>query len=282
MAVNQISTFIPTLWAARLNANLDKALVLANIVNTSYQGEVRKGNTVRINRVGNIAALDYDPAVTTVTYAVPTASTQVLSIDARKYFGFQVDDLDAVQSNVALLNEYTQRAGYALADEIDKSIANLYTAAGAGDTAVDLTAAGDAYAALVTAGRKLSEQNVPMAGRWAVVSPFFHAALLGANSKLVQATDAGSSVVVSGMVGRAAGFDIYVSNNLVDSDGTAVIQRKCLVGSSVSIAHVRALEGAPEAIRLESKIATGVRGNIAWGNKVIEPLALGTITAKEA
>jgi P22 coat protein - gene protein 5 len=256
--------------------------VLANLVTTDYSGEAKLGNTVRVNRVGRVTVADYDPATTNIVYQVPTNSTQVIPIDTRKYFAFQVDDLDALQSNVTVIDEYTKESAYSLADQVDQSLATLYTAAGAGDVAVDLTAAGDMYGALVKAGQKLSEQNVPTTGRWVVISPAAYAALLGTNSKLTQASETGSSVAMSGSLGMVAGFNVFMSNNLVDADATAVIQRKCLYGYKGAIAHARALEGAPELIRLESKFASAIRGNMVWGNKVIEPLGLGTLTVKEA
>ena len=36
-----ISTFIPTIWSARLLAHLDKAHVYAKLVNRDYEGEIK-------------------------------------------------------------------------------------------------------------------------------------------------------------------------------------------------------------------------------------------------
>ncbi len=37
-----INTFIPALWSARLLDHLDKNLVLGNLVNRDYEGEIKK------------------------------------------------------------------------------------------------------------------------------------------------------------------------------------------------------------------------------------------------
>ena len=55
-----IKNFIPTLWSARLQANLDKKLVYADVVNHDYEGEIKKlGDKVKINQIGPIAIKDW-------------------------------------------------------------------------------------------------------------------------------------------------------------------------------------------------------------------------------
>lgn len=280
MAVNQLTTFIPQVWATRLNVSLRKNLVLANIVNQNYQGQVRPGGTVKIQRPGSIAVADYDPTTTTVTYATPNASTLSLIINVRKYWAFQIDDLDADLSNVNLINAYTEEASYSLRDEVDQSIAAEYANAGLTDITLDVSSGTpDYYGALVTAGKQLDEANVPSEGRWHVTSAAGYAALLE-DSKFTSATAAGDQVVRSGAVGMAAGFNIYKSNNLEVVAGTPDY-RKTLYGTVAAISHARALTGQPEAFRLEGKMATGIRGELAWGNKTIEPNALGTLSLQE-
>ena len=274
MPINSNTTFIPTIWSARINANLNKNLVLANLVNMDYSGDVKYGNAVKINRPARVAAVDYDVTVA-ITYPQTTAASLTLNIDTFKVAPFHVEDLDAVQSNVNLLETYAQEAAYALADKIDQSISALYTAQGAGDVAITL-AGGDMYAAVVIAGKNLTLKNVPTVGRWLVVSPAGYASLL-TSSKFAQPTALGDAVIRTGVVGQVAGFDVYVSNNLVNP-GTTVF--KYLYGSSRAITHARSLENV-ESFRQRDFIGTDVRAMVAFGNKVIEPNALGTISATE-
>lgn len=280
MAVNQLSTFIPSVWATRLNIALRKNLVLANLVNMDYSGQVRPGGTVKIQRPGAISVADYDPTSTTISYAVPTATSAELVINVRKHFAFQIDDLDADLSNVNLVDAYTAEGAYAMADQVDQSIADEYANAGLADVALDLTGSSvDYYAALVKAGRQMDEANVPREGRWHVTSPQGYEQLLK-DSKFTQASALGDAVVQSGAVGQVAGFRIWVSNNLVDAGSTDVL-RKTLVGRNAAITHARALTGQPEALRLEGKFAVGVRAELAWGNKTIRANELGTVTLTE-
>ena len=55
-----ITTFIPTIWEARLLAHLDKALIYGNLCNRDYEGDISQaGDTVIINQIGDIAIKDY-------------------------------------------------------------------------------------------------------------------------------------------------------------------------------------------------------------------------------
>lgn len=279
MAVNQLTTFIPTVWATRLNIALRKNLILANRVNMDYQGNVRPGGTVKITRPTAISVSDYDPTSTTISYGTAAATQQELVINVRKHFAFQIDDLDADLSNVNLVDAYTQEASYSLADAVDQSIADEYANQGAGDVTLDLGSSPDYYAALVDAAQNLDENSAPSQGRWHVTSPAGYAQLRK-DAKFTAASDLGDAVVQSGAIGQVAGFDIFVSNNLVDTGSTDVV-RATLYGRNSAITHARALTGQPEAMRLEGKFAVGIRGQLAWGNKTIRSDELGTITITE-
>lgn len=52
--------FIPEVWSGRIFVALKKALVLGNVVNRDYEGEISQfGDTVKINSVGPVAVRDY-------------------------------------------------------------------------------------------------------------------------------------------------------------------------------------------------------------------------------
>ena len=55
-----LTNFIPQLWSGALLAHLDKAHVVANLVNRNYEGMIRQaGDTVIINQLGDITVKDY-------------------------------------------------------------------------------------------------------------------------------------------------------------------------------------------------------------------------------
>lgn len=275
MAINSgFDNFIPELWETALLDTLDKQLVLANLVNTDYQGRITAvGDTVRIQKVGSVTVSDYTGSL---SWESPSSSQVVLTIDNDKAFSFKVDDLDRVQANVDLLRSYTDRAAYAMADEIDQDIAAEYANAGLSDINLDV-GSDDFYDKVVEAGQQLDEANVPRMGRWIVVSPKGYADLLK-NENFIHATAGGDQILRTGQMGSISGFTVFMSNNLVNTTASTYAY---MYGTRIAITHARQLTGAPEAIRLEDSFDTGIRGRLAWGNKVVQANALGTILADE-
>jgi len=267
-----LDNFIPEIWSGELLVAFRKAHVFAPLVNRQYEGDVRdKGDVVRITTPAPIAVNAYSG---TVTYETPLSAQQSLLIDQDFYWAFDMDDLEKVQANVELMRPFMEEAGYALADTVDTNIAALYTASGLSDTALTIATAADNYPAYVTAAQKLDEANVPRTGRWVVISPAGYGALLK-TAQFTAATQLGDAVIRTGAVGQVAGFNVYVSNNLV-LDTT----RKYMYGTNSAITF--ALQHSMvEPVRREGSFKDAVRGRHVWGRKVVRPSALGVISATE-
>jgi hypothetical protein len=231
-----IANFIPTLWSARLLNHLDKNTVLTQIVNRDWEGEIKsQGDTVKIQRPGNIVAGAYTKG-STIAYGYPTSSTRSLVVNQRTLASFKVDDLDQIQVNVKLMDSYSMRMGYAMADDVDRYIASLYVNAGAGDVALNISGtvnAGDLVNAFGNAALLLDNNNVPTQGRWAVISPAVHQAMLK-DSRILQATDRGDALVSSGvsLVGELGGFSLYKSNNVLGTGVTVTLTAQATAGAT--------------------------------------------------
>ena len=275
-----VTNFIPQIWSARLLANLDKYLVFAGLTNRSWEGEIRQaGDTVKINKLSSLTVGDYAGSVAYQN----VASTQViLTVDQQKYVAYKVDDVDAMQANVDLVDHYQDRAAYALADAIDQHVASLYTGAGAGTVGLDLTATPDVYGALVKARTLLSKKNVPTEGRWVVVSPDIEAALLN-DPKFVQSTDQGDVIRRTGRIGGIAGFTVYASNNVVEVTDTTTgyVYHKAVFGTNDAIAFASQITET-EAMRDPGSFADLVRSLVVYGAAVVEPDALGVLDVRVA
>ncbi len=266
--------FIPEIWSTTLLDTLDNALVLGARANRNYQGDIQNvGDTVRIQTPGNLTVNTYSG---TVTYQTPTSTTQTLLIDQDKYVAFDVDDLDAIQSNIDNVQVYTDRAAFGLADDVDSFIGSLYTAATAGNITFTL-ATSDAWAdVVVVAAQNLDTNNAPRTGRWMVVTPAGFAAMLK-NSNFIHASQLGDTVLRTGMVGVLGGFEIFVSNNLTFVAGTPN-STKALYGHTSGITLAMQMIGTPEAVRRDASFSVGVRARIAYGAKVVQPSVVGVIS----
>ncbi len=275
--------FIPEIWSARLLDHLDNVHVYASLMNRDYEGEIRAyGDTVHINQLGNITIQDYDGS----DIADPEeldGEQQNLVIDQAKYFNFQVKDIDNAQSNPKLIDAAMQRASYGINDVVDQYLANLLLEGCATDnvlytdsTAVTPTAA-NAYDYLVDLGTTLSEANVPMMGRWVVVPPWFHALLLKDERFVGNGTGYNQAILQGGLVGEAAGFQIHLSNNVPNTNGT---NYKIIAGTNAAGSFAEQLVEL-EAYRLEKNFSDAVKGLHAYGAKVVQPSALAVMTVNK-
>lgn len=274
-----VQNFIPTLWSARLLANLDKAHVYGNIVNRDYEGEIKAfGDAVKINKMGDITIGDYTG--TDIAKAEDLTSEQkMLLIDKAKYFNFQVDSVDAHQANVELMDKGMERASYALAQVVDQEIAKSYLEAGlkmGTDATPILLDAGNIYSQIVEMGVKLDEANAPESDRFVVIPPAFHGMLLQ-SSEFVRATDLGDAVVTQGFIGEVAGFKVYKSNNVPNTAGA---KYKVLGGHSMAITMAEQIVDV-RAYEPEARFSDAIKGLHVFGLKVTEPQALVCLTASK-
>ena len=265
--------FVPELWSARLLQNLDKTFVYPQCANRTYEGEVRNlGDTVHIQKFGDIQVADYTKATGVGTPKDPGAgSTVALVIDQAKYFNFKVEDIEAVQANVNLMEKAMQRAAYAIGDVIDQYIAAFVNQAGinAGEVAVTPQ---NAYDTLVDLKVKFNKENVPAAGRFVVVPPEF-LGMLEKDDRYTKNYDA--NVMANGVKGRVAGFDILESNNVpFASEGS---KYSLMAGTDMAIAYAGQIAKI-EAYRPEQSFSDACKGLYVYGAKVVEPKALAKLT----
>ena len=268
-----VSNFIPELWSKRINRKLRKSLVFGSVVNTDYEGEIGSGgDTVKINSIGDVTIGNYVPNSTNITPEQLNDYQTTLSIDTKKYFAFKVDDVDKAQVNANVMDEAMQSAAWGLKNAADESIAALYTGAAntITTTAIDST---NAFAAVLTLGQYLSQENIPEDGRWLVIPPWFKTKLLLAKA-LVTDNGAAADAFANGKVGRVGGFDLYESNN-VANDGTTYY---IMAGTRKAISFAAQVNKV-EAYRPEASFSDAVKGLYVYGTKVVYPDALAVLTA---
>ena len=268
-----VSNFIPELWSKRINQKLRESLVFGSVVNTDYEGEIGSGgDTVKINSIGDVTIGNYVPNSTNITPEQLNDYQTTLSIDTKKYFAFKVDDVDKAQVNANVMDEAMQSAAWGLKNAADESIAALYTGAAntITTTAIDST---NAFAAVLTLGQYLSQENVPEDGRWLVIPPWFKTKLLLAKA-LVTDNGAAADAFTNGKVGRVGGFDVYESNNVSNNGTTYYI----MAGTRKAISFAAQVNKV-EAYRPEASFSDAVKGLYVYGTKVVYPDALAVLTA---
>ncbi len=281
-----VTNFVPTIWSARLLAHLDKKHVYAALVNRDYEGEIKNyGDTVKINQIGDVTIKNYTKGSDIEDPEDLSGSQSMLTIDQAKYFNFSIDDVDAAQVNPKLMDEAMKRAAYGMNDTTDTFLANMmYLAAsnngknlGNDSTAVVPTKA-DAYDYLVDLSTDLTEKDVPTEGRWAVIPAWFHGLLLKDSRFVGNGTDYNKALIEGGEVGVAAGFRIFLSNNVPNTEGT---KYKILGGTNAAGSYAEQILKT-EAYRPEKRFSDAVKGLHVYGGKVVQPKCLSVLTANKA
>ena len=276
-----VSNFIPAVWSARLLAHLDKQHVLTQLCNRDYEGEITQyGDTVKITQIGEVTIKDYTANTDIADPEELTTDQQLLKIDQQKYFNFQIDDVDAAQVRAPLADAAMQRAAYGLSDATDKWLAQrmadeVYEGnqLGTDDAPVAVTAE-TAYTYLVRLKVLLDKQNVPTQGRWVLVPPEYHGLLLQDNRFVGTGGAKAEDTLGNGLVGRAAGFEVYLSNNLPCTLG----KYKVLASYNGATSYAEQILST-EAYRMEKRFADAVKGLHVYGAKVTRPDKIAVLTA---
>lgn len=271
--------FIPTIWSARILAALEKQLVYTNFFNRDYEGEIRDaGDTVKIGLVGAPTVKKYTKGSEIAAPDDVTVTDATLTIDQADYFNIAVDDVDAAQSKINLLESASSQTGYAFGDVTDQYLAGLLVAGTGGTIGTKASPKSitdakpeDAYNLLVDLKVALDRQNCPTAGRICVVPPEFEGFMLKDSRFVAVATNDSNQRLTEGVVYKSAGFEIYVSNNAPrdekgGSGSTTVYD--VIAGCDQSGTYAEQILNT-EAYRPEKSFKDAVKGLHVYGAKVL-------------
>jgi hypothetical protein len=304
-----IANFNPDLWAKSVQSNLNKQHVFAMRMNRKYEGDLKaSGESIKINSIGRITAKNYTRnAGAGNTAASPTiagidrpeilqGSAMFLIPDQMKYINFEIDNVDHYQQVPNLMGEATREASYSLADAADLFAGSTLQTGVAGTTdgtgnrllaRTIGTGAGDddAYETLVDLGVKLSENDVPKSTRWLVVPPWFYGML----QKDVRFTNYGTSqnreTLANGNIGRAAGFEIYESNNISGAtSGTLAVAGgvyTIIAGNNDAATYAETLDKT-EAFKPQDGFNDAIKMLHIYGGKVTRPYSLASVAVTSA
>lgn len=178
------AVFIPEIWSMETLRAAEAALVMAPLVKR-YDSMVKsRGDTLHIPNISNLTANNKTQGSEITTQAITETETQI-AINTWKETSFEIEDIVKAQSNYDLRSEYTEKAGYAIAQAVDTTLLGLYsslTSTDVGTYGVDI---GDAT--IVAGIQTLDEANAPLENRCFVIKPSQKAAIMKLD-KFVQAT----------------------------------------------------------------------------------------------
>jgi len=304
--------FIPTLWSGKLLAKFYQNTMLSEVTNTDYEGELKnQGDTVRIRLAPSISISDYTVGQT-LSYEVPTPIYQDMQVSKGKYFGVQVNDVLAYQSDMNLMNMFTEDAAKQLKIAIENEVffnsfvtqgaatgnygatAGKVSAAynlGTDTTPIDQSTPENVLKGILRMSTVLDEQNVPEDGRFLIISPYDRHLLMQSSIAQAYFTGDQSSTIRTGKIGMLDRFSVYVSNLLprgeagkalvaglsATSGGAAVTSakaRRVMIAGTKAATSFAMTINKTEPLRNQTDFGDIVRGLAVYGRKVIKPEAL--------
>ena len=240
-------------------------LVVGKLAHSEFKTGVKNGDEVDVIMPGTVQMFDYDgkgdlPAAEQVTNSVAK-----VRIDRGRAFHFELEDIQKKQiencpdlkQKVNLVKEYSSDAIKQFAAYVDASYAGLYTRAGHyvddNGSAIETskTNVKDLLAYMQATFKRGDGEghNSWLDGQMlAIVPPEFQFFLSGMQD--FEYVESGHKKIEKGFVGRLAGWDILVSNNIkaVEEDGKLVyyplfgIKGKTLAGGVSSDLNTKSYE----------------------------------------
>lgn len=287
-------TFVPEIWAAEFLEALRANLVFGGtgVINRNYQGQIaNKGDTVHISTVGDPTIRDYTEH-TDITVDKLSDSSKDLTITEAKYFAFEMDDIEEVQvaNGPGTMSEAVQNAAFGLSSTADSFI-SAAMAAGV-DSGNQVGNAGDIFGTspiaayekvLLPLKLKLDKAKVPRQGRWLVASPDLEGNLL-LDDRFVRVDASGSSDGLrNGMIGRAAGFDIYQTTEVPTTAPASGVAGTQTILAGYPGAYTFADQIAKvERARMEKRFADLTKGLHLYGGKLMRPTGIASAVVNYA
>lgn len=279
-----VATFIPELWSARLLQGLEKSHVATNLVNRDYEGQIRnQGDKVNINTLSDVAIKTYTSNSDIASPDDLTTTKQQLEITEADYFNIQLDDVDRVQAAGELMDTAMRNVAYKMNDRTDSFILGKIASGvdsgniiGTTESPIQVTK-NNIYESIIEMRTKLDKANVPTSGRTIIIPPEIYALLLQDERFVKSDAVAGQNVLVNGLVGRVAGFDVFESNNVVYDTNNKFWKVTAQVRTATTFAEQIV---KTEAYRMEKRFSDAVKGLHVYGAKVTDGTQIAELVCK--
>ncbi|GAB4528434.1 MAG: hypothetical protein OHK0046_47230 [Anaerolineae bacterium] len=283
-----INAFIPVIWAGTLMQEMETRLVYTQpqVCNRNWEGTIAdQGDTVKIVEIGDVSVKTYTKNADLDSPEELITADMELKIDQGDYINFAVDDVDAVQANGDLRAEAMRRSSYGLVKKADSWMASLMASSIGKDNTIGTTASpkadlgtvSKAYDYLSDLSVILDENDTPEEGRFVIVPSWFHGILRKDDRFVGTGSGQADATLRNGMVGQAAGFMIYKSNQVPN---TAKEKFRIIAGHNMATTYADQISKM-EAYRPEKRFAEAVKGLHVYGGKVIRPQMLAMLIANQ-
>lgn len=258
-------------YSSLVDAKLRYSIIQKNGVvwNTRYEGNPKAGAVKIPVRDTEVTVGAYDKQNgADKTFA--TGSFLTVAIDKDYAVNEIIDGYEASAVPDNILADRLDSAGYSLALQLDSDGTKELIAGGTEITVTGLTKS-NIYDNLVDVRTTLSNNKVPIANRFLLVTPETFALILK-SPEFIKASNLGDSVVQNGVVGQIAGFNV-IEDATLTAEGVQFIAGHpdwCARVEEWAVEpHVQALDGSGSYIG-----ASAVQGRKIYTHKVTKAEAV--------
>lgn len=300
--------YAPLLFSKKVMYLFTEQLILNEICNNDYEGEIKgKGDKVQIRVAPTYIPVNDYVIGGSIDYTTAAEEVRSLPIDHAVVAAFTFDEIDKVQSDLALMNIYAEKAAYSLNRDTSIKVlkvmgegaypgtdwtgssGNVGATAGKISGGYDLGSAGapvlidktNVLDKIVDLGTVLDEADVPVEGRFLVLPAWFCNFLKKGDLKQADLTGDTTGVIRTGLIGEIDNFMIYKSNlihHVTDSDPSVGTPEAFYVLAGVKDATTFASQVTKtETVVAESSFGEKWRSLLVYGRKVIQPEALAML-----
>jgi hypothetical protein len=270
--------------------------------NKLWEGEVKKqGDKVYIRTIADITTFDHQKGMTLPTQR-PESPDIELTVDKGRAWNVLLDNVDKVQSDIDLLNKFTEDAAKQIQIYVDQQLlgavyadANTYNygaTAGKISAGYNLGASGAPVQITKTniidyityCGGVLDENDVPDENRWMVIPSWMAVMIKGSDLKDASLSGDPKSTLRTGLLGMIDRFVIYSSNSCgsvaAATETSGFKSYYALFGNKDAITFANQFTKT-ESLRSTQSFDDIVRGLMVWGYKVTKPEGLGFLYARK-
>lgn len=255
------------------------------------------GDKVKIRTTPSITIRDYTKGAK-LQIEHPESPNVELLIDKAKYFAFTIDDIDKYQSDINLMDDWSNDAGEQMKITIDTGIlgdiyadaasANSGVSAGRKSSLYNLGATGSPVvvtpANIVEVITALSavgdEQSWPEQGRWLVIPAWFRWLLMQSDLKNASLAGDETSILRNGRIGMIDRFHIYVSNNLASASDGGNTCWHLIFGHKSGLTFASQMTEM-DTLKHPDTFGIVVRGLNVYGYEVIKSESIGHLYARK-
>lgn len=212
--------FLPTVWSREVVRATENALVSAGLVKRYDYLVQGRGQTIDIPNISNAFTARAKTQGSDVTDDAVTETQTQIQINKWYYNSFIIEDIVSVQSIYDLRTEYSNKAGYSIAKQVDTDVMSNYSSWT--NTAVGSYGNDIGDATIVSGYESLNLADMPLEDRAMIVHPKQISAIMKLD-KFVKADYGGEyqkpTPVKTGpnnryLWGNIYGVPVYFTNNL--------------------------------------------------------------------